>query len=144
MAQNIFVPYAVSGGGGGGSNQAIESLAGQWAVPAGVLIGQIVYPTGSFSADLGDASGLLTCPAIGVVIAKTSPTQATLLYKGQSPSIFAGLVPSKEYFLSASAPGGVSLTPPSPDVTGSIVQRVGVAASSAIMLFDPDPTKVIF
>lgn len=138
MAEIIFVPFAVSGGGGG-SGSRLESAAGAWSVPGAVAIGDVVYATGSFAADVADRSSALTMPAIGVVIAKPTAVTATLLYYGESPAIFGGLLtPGVEYYVGLAG----AIEAPSAAMAGEIVQRVGVAATTSTLLFTPDPTTV--
>jgi hypothetical protein len=141
MAQSLFVPYAVSGGGGGGSSQNIESLPGQWAVPGSVLVGDLVYATGAFSADKASSLSPVTMPCIGIVTAKPIATSATILYYGESPAVFAGLIPGSEYFVGLVA-GTLVIKSGSPAAPGEVSQRVGVAISGNHLLFTPDPTTV--
>jgi hypothetical protein len=125
-----WTPTPASAGSG------LVSLPGAWTVPAGVAVGDVVYGTGSFAADVADRNAVATMPALGLVIAKPLATTATLLYMGESPAIFVGLTPGAEYYVGLLG----AIETPSAAVDGDVVQRVGVAASATVLIFNPDPT----
>jgi hypothetical protein len=106
-------------------------------VPGTVNVGDLVYATGSFTADKADRSNIATMPAIGVVVAKPLATTATLLYYGEA-AVFAGLTPGLEYYVGLAG----AVEQPSAATPGEIVQRIGVAASATTIVFTPDPTTV--
>lgn len=124
-----WVPTALPGGAG------IQSAPGAWAVPGTVAVGDVVYVTGAFAADVADRSAQATMPAIGVVIAKPLATTATLLYYGEA-AVFAGLTVGIEYYVGTAG----AIEAPSAAAPGEVVQRVGVAISATTLLFTPDPT----
>jgi len=127
-----WAPATPSGGA------QITSAAGAWTVPAGAVVGDLIYGTGVFTGALADNSSGTTVPAIGVVIAKPAATTATLAYFGEAAS-FAGLTPGAVYYVGLA--GAVTLAPPV--AAGSVVQQVGVAASATTMVFNPGPTEVV-
>ena len=119
----------------GPAPDANVSAPGAWAVPAAVVAGDVVYATGSFTADKADRTSPATMPAIGVVIAKPAATLATIRYSGEAP-YFAFLLPGVEYFVGLAG----AIEAPGTTVDGEVVQRVGVAISATTLLFTPDPT----
>ena len=80
------------------------------------------------------ATGL---PANGYITANVTSGNTTFVYFYGAATGFSGLTPGN-VFLSTSSPGGITSTPPS---TGSTdyVQPVGVAISSSVVLFNPNP-----
>jgi hypothetical protein len=113
----------------------MTSLPGEYTVPGAVGVQDIVYITGSSTADVTDRTSAATMPAIGVVIAKPTATTATLAYVGPV-SGFATLTPGAEYYIGTA--GGIES--PSAAGDGDVVQRAGVAITADILLFNPDPT----
>lgn len=123
-----------------GAASGVVSAPGAFTVPVAVVVGDLVYITGAFAADEADASAPATTPAIGVVVAKPLATTATLRYFGEA-GVFAGLTPGASYFLDTT-PGGITTVAPS--LPGQVVQRLGVALSGTVLLFDPEqPTVVV-
>jgi hypothetical protein len=93
-----------------------------------------VYVTGAGLVDRANASAMATAPAIGFVSAIPVPgATATVRYAGQLAG-FAGLTPGATYFLTTVA-GAITTTPPDL-ISGQIVQRVGVAATGAILVLN--------
>lgn len=113
---------------------AVLSAAGAWTVPAGVAVGDLVYVTGSFMAAQADNGALATMPGMGIVVAKPDATHATLAYFGEV-GVFGALVPGAMYY--AGLAGGI--TSVAPVAPGSVVQRLGVAASATVLVFNPTP-----
>jgi hypothetical protein len=128
-----WTPTAPSAGTG------VDSGVGAFTVPAGVAVGEIVYVTGAFAADRADASAAATAKAIGIVIAKPAATTATVRYFGEV-SGFVGLTPGALYYLDTTA-GQISLTAPSSP--GEVVQNVGQALSTTVLLLDIDRPEVV-
>jgi len=118
---------------------AIESTAGAWTVPIGAAVGDMLYATAAFTAALADNSGIGTAPVLGTIKAKPTGVTATVIYSGEA-AVFVGLTVAAEYFLGTA--GGI-VTPAPVAPAGTVVQRVGVAASATVLLFHPDPTEVV-
>lgn len=135
--QQAAVWQQIGASGPVSAGTTVQSGDGAWTVPSGVSIGDLVYVTGSFTADLADNDSTSTAPAVGVVIAKPTPTTATLAYFGETS--VGGLTAGVSYFLGED--GGVTATAPS--TPGEVVQRVGVAITSTILLFDPEQVSVV-
>ena len=130
-----WVPQAQSPG------PTIISPPGRWNVAVGVSVGNLVYATAAaFTAAQADNSGLATAPGMGIVIAKPTPTTATVAYVGEV-SVFAGLVPGSLYYLGTS--GGIILGGALPGTPGSVVQRVGVAADANTLILNPILVDVV-
>lgn len=72
--------------------------------------------------------------AVGFVLdAVTAPANAVVYFEGRNTSL-SGLTPGARYFLSASAAGSITTTPPS--ATGNVVQYVGIAYSTTELAFE--------
>jgi len=65
---------------------------------------------------------------IGIVQAKSSSTLCDIRVTGATPAIFLSLDPTKEYFLSETVAGGLTITPPTG--SGQIVLRIGQPLSA--------------
>jgi hypothetical protein len=120
---------------GAAAGSSLISAAGAYTVPGAVAVGDIVYSTGSFTADVADRTAPATMPAIGVVVAKPIATTATILYYGEA-AVFGGLTPGAEYFVGVAG----AVETPGTNVSGEVVQRIGVAISATTILVTPDPT----
>jgi len=126
-----------------GLSGGVSSAPGAWTVPAGAVVGDVIYASGAFVGALADASANATTPGIGVITAKPTAVTATVLYYGETPvGTYAGLAVGSEYFLSLVA-GGIIVEGSAPTGTGEVLQRLGVAISLTQLLLMPDPTKVI-
>lgn len=103
-------------------------------VPGTVNINDLVYSTGDYTADKADNGSTTTTPAIGIVVAKPTGTTAKVKFYGVFTG-FSGMTPGAEQFLGAAGalvePGSLPSTP------GSIIQRIGVALSAAVLIFAP-------
>lgn len=71
------------------------------------------------------ADSIANSGAIGICIAKTSPTVCTILFAGQVKLLFTGLDDTKDYFLSPTVPGGLTTTVPVG--AGNVILRIGRA-----------------
>jgi hypothetical protein len=116
------------------SNSNTVQSTSTFTCPSGVAVRDTVYLTGSLAVDQADASVIATVPVIGFVKTKPTATTCTLQYYGEL-SGFTGLTPAAKYYLSLTA-GGITTTAPS--ASGEIVQQVGIAISSTILLVKID------
>lgn len=116
------------------------SGTGQWSVPAPVPVGALVRVSGPFQAALASNVAEASAPAIGVVLAKPTPTTATLAYLG-TIDLFAGLTLGADYFLGVNGAivdaGGLPVLP------GEVVQLLGKAVSATSLLLNPEPMVVL-
>ena len=103
------------------------SAPGAWTVPAAMAIGQVIFPTGSYTAIAADNGSVATGPAIGIIVQKPTATTATVVYQGEVTNA-VGLGAGLQYYLGAN--GGLILKGAVPSVLGTIVQPIGVAHSA--------------
>lgn len=102
-------------------------------------VGKTVYITGNevagkiqvTTSDLADPAKM---PVVGVIIEKSSSTDALVQYVGEVPPIFTGLTPNKILY---AGPGG-DPADSIPIASGDIVQRIGFAIGVERMLIIPD------
>lgn len=95
----------------------------------GLVIGQVVYVDmfGVLRAALAD--GIATGRVIGVMWDQDNSFGTPCGIKAVGPvSAYTGLIVGKEYFLSDTIPGGLTVTPPVG--SGHIVQKIGTAIES--------------
>jgi len=90
-----------------------------------------VYITGDavlsiYQVSKCDITDALKVPAVGIIVAKASSTECTVMLAGVIP--YAGLTPGKLHFVSAS--GTLTATRPSPSGGNVHVQPMGKALSS--------------
>jgi len=116
------------------------------AYAPGVLLNDAVFQGSSGAVERANATSLSTSPAIGFVVALDSPTigQALIRRSGDVPGL-SGLIAGKEYILASSDGKIVSaddtLNPDYPDTTpgsGHMMQEVGIAGSSTVLLAGPN------
>jgi hypothetical protein len=127
----------------GGNDSQLESAAGAWIVPLSVSVGDVVYGTGTNTADRADNGSVTTGPAFGVVTAKPTGVTATVAYLGEIGA-FAGLTGGLDYWLGLL--GAVTSVPLDPQVeagTGKISQYLGRAKNATTLIFDPGPDIVM-
>ena len=74
-----------------------------------------------------------------VLAAVTSPAAALVYFEGRITGL-SGLTPGASYYLSASTPGAVTLTPVS--AAGNVDQYVGSAVSATELNFEPEERGV--
>jgi len=130
ISENTGGYVDITGGSGGAT---IDSTV--YGCPAGVSVNDAVNVTGVDTVDVADASVPSDRPAIGLVVSKPSAVTCVVRYYGEMSS-FAGLVAGSSYFLSDSAPGGITVT--APVAIGSVVQRMGVARNGTTLVVQVD------
>jgi len=97
--------------------------------------GNLVYVNASGQVLKADANAA-TKAAVGFVLSSVANAASGTVYFGSGiVTGLTGLVAGTEYFLSASATGAVTATPPTG--TSKIVQPVGRAISTTILYFEP-------
>lgn len=125
------------------TNQTIQSADLAWTVPGGTSLHQVIYATGSANTGgLADNSSTATAPAIGMV-SNVVGTTATIVYEGEVTG-FVGLTIGAAYYLSTS--GNITSTALDPVAnagTGKVLQKIGVAKSSTVLLFAPGAGVVL-
>jgi len=106
------------------------------AVPcaAGVTAGSVLYYNGSqfLKARANDES---TLPAIAIALTAESGGTCNVLLQGKIYKNSWGLTPGSVYFVSPTVAGGIGTTKPT--TTGEYVQRVGIARTGDVFLFNP-------
>jgi len=118
------------GGGGGGGPTLLSSVP--WTVPAGAVVGSLLYATGIFTAGLASNAALGTLPVMGMVYDKPTAVTATVAFAGEVPGL-AGLVAGQYY---AGAAGAMTtVIPVGPAAAG--LQTVGVRGSAGLFVFNP-------
>jgi len=110
------------------------SKVGEFTVPAGLTVGDIVYPSGNLAADKADNSSSATVPAVAMVVKKPTATTATLLFMGRVDGL-AGLTAGDELFLGTG--GSIVNASGLPSAVGSYIQKIGDALSTTSMVFKP-------
>mgnify|MGYP001570024606 CR=1 FL=1 len=114
-----------TGGGGGGGTGTVEAT---YTCPVSVAVGDVVRVTGSDSVDKADAASLAN-RAVGIVTSKPTTTSAVVRSAGDC-SVFSGLTPGDDYFLSTT-PGAMTNAPDTS--VGKVLQRLGVAKTSSVL-----------
>jgi hypothetical protein len=137
-------------GGGGGPHGAthvfngtdpipnIETLEDLWICPAGVAIRDVVYEFGANNCDKANASTIATMPAIGVVMSKPTPTSCVVARSGEVAG-FGVLTADVPYFVGTIAG---TLTSSAPAGTGRVVQPVGYARNTDVLVVELGPYTV--
>lgn len=116
------------------ASDAIVSSEGQWTVPAGTAIGNLVRVSGNFTGDFADNGSALTGSSVGMIIAKPTPTTATLVYGGRISGLI-GLSVGSSYYLSTV--GTMTSTPLDPNLisnSGRVHLFLGQAISGNDLL----------
>lgn len=135
----LFVDPSVSST----TNQTIQSADLAWTVPGGTSLRQVMYDTGTANTvGFGDNGAISTAPAMGMVI-NVVGTTATLVYQGEVTG-FSSLTVGAPYYLGTS--GNVTATALDPIAnagSGKVLQKIGYAKSSTVMMFDPNPPTVL-
>lgn len=98
------------------------------ACDTSVYVGAVVYLDATGTAYNALATNISTSNFIGVVVNKPSSALCDIRVSGTTPSLFLGLDPSKEYFLSATVAGEISTTIPT--ASGHVRIKVGQPYSS--------------
>jgi hypothetical protein len=127
-------------GGGGGGGPATQIVVTR-AYLAGAAAGDAVYQNGASQVVQADASAYGTGRAMGFILTLDSPALglAQVLLAGDLGG-FVGLTPGATYILSE-APGQIvreddTGNPDYPVGAGSVLQVVGIALSSTVLLVD--------
>lgn len=129
VGPNKSITVNSSGGGGVNPNTLVSSFA--YTCPSGVNINDLVYATNvATSVDQANATSLATAPALGFVVSKPIATNCVIAYGGEV-SGFVGLVPGASYYIDT-VNGGITNIPPSG--AGNIIQRVGTAISTTVLV----------
>ena len=104
----------------------------------GNSVGDAVYISGPrvgnlYQVDKADITDPMKIPAVGLIVSKRSPTEASVRWEGPIEGIFTGLVPRRVYYLNTS--GTIDLVVPAPGLGQSLyVQRLGVALAADVLL----------
>jgi hypothetical protein len=105
-------------------------------VPSTVVVGDLVYITGSNVGALADISDALKMPAVGTVTSKLDSTTAVVQCNGVVSDIYSGLTPGKTYFVGGD--GRPNVAAPVPGASQALFhQPFGVALSSESLLVSP-------
>lgn len=105
-----------------------KGLGGVYTCLAGVTVGQAVKVSASDTVAVTDASSAAG-EAQGIVVLKPTTTSAVVVWGGAA-SVFSGLTPGADYWLS-DTPGAITAS--APTATGSIQQRVGTAKNATTL-----------
>ena len=97
-----------------------------------VYVGAVVRMNTSGIAENALADTFDNSNMIGVVISKEATDECTIRVIGVTGTIFVGLDPTKEYYLSDTIPGGIQTTVPT--TSGHVVLRIGQPFSSDRMM----------
>ena len=109
------------------------SEPGEFTVPAGAVVGDLVYPSGNLAMTQADNSSITT-QAVALIVEKPTSTTATLLFMGKVTG-FAGLTAGNELFLGSS--GAIVNKTGLPTAADAIIQKVGSAVDTTTFIFDP-------
>jgi len=114
-----------------------DNLEGWTNESGAVAVNDAVYLSGASAvAKASAADG--TQPCVGVVFEVTDATHCKVITHGLIENFSTGMTPGARYYLSASAAGALTTTPPSS--TGNSVQYIGYATSGTDLLVEPDAT----
>jgi hypothetical protein len=111
----------------------IEVLENLWTCASVVVVRNVVYQSGSGACTQARADAVATMPAIGLCISKPTATTCIIARSGEVDG-FAGLTPDSLYYVSDTLAGGITATAPSG--SGNVVQKVGYAKSSSILVVE--------
>ncbi|HWV38859.1 MAG TPA: hypothetical protein VN033_10335 [Vulgatibacter sp.] len=125
------------GGGGGGPSGGGNFFDAR--CDEGLQVGDVVVP-GGIGVKLADPSDLASMPAVGIVVVKTTPTQARVQTAGVLWDALTGLTMGATYYVGLD--GRPTNDPPKgpPDTAQ---QRIGVALSSTALLVFPSTEMFI-
>jgi len=112
---------------------------GEFTVPAGAVVGDLVYPSGNLAVTQADNSDIST-QAVALIVEKPTSTTATLLFMGRVKG-FAGLTFGDELFLGSS--GAFVTKTGLPTSSGSTIQKIGTAVNSTDFIFDPQIAVIL-
>lgn len=97
-----------------------------------VYAGAAVYMDATGTAYNAIATSLSTSNVLGIVESKASPTECAIRVLGVSGGLYTSLDTTKEYFLSDSTAGLISVVVPT--ASGSVVLKIGQPYSSSEMM----------
>lgn len=111
----------------------LESLSasptGTYTVPGSVSVGDVIYVTGSNTADRASNAAVATARgAVGIVVQKPTGTTAVAILAGEVGTL-SGLTAGVAYFLGTN--GALVAVPPTS--AGSVVRRIGVAKNATTL-----------
>lgn len=125
---------ALLAGSGSVVPDKLRSNTGEFVVPSGAAVRDLVFISGSLAATLADNSSIATGPVVALILDKPTATTATLAFAGKIGG-FSGLTPGDELFVGSA--GGI-VTPGSlPNSEGNYMQRIGVALNATSILLSP-------
>jgi len=130
----------LSTGGGGGTSTIVQSDSGQFTVPSGSAVGELVYSSGSFGAAQADNSGVGTAPAMGLIVSKPTAVTGTIAFFGRVGG-FSALTPGANLFLGVG--GSIIEAGNLPTAPGSVVQKIGEALDATTILLNPKEIVVL-
>ena len=110
--------------------ESLENLWGYTVVPG---LRAPMYESAPGVASPANASSLATMPVVGLVRSVPSISQVELVRSGELAGFAGALIADSPYFV-GTAPGTISLT--APVGTGRVVQRVGYAITTSILMVD--------
>jgi len=110
----------------------IEVLETEWNCPATVAVRDVVYQTGASSVDKAKADSTSTMPAVGVVISKPTATTCIINRSGEIGGFAGALTADLYYYVDPSTAGAITNTPP--NTSGNVVQQVGYAKTTSILV----------
>lgn len=113
----------------GPEGSQVDTSVGIYSCDSSVNVNDVVYLSDIATVAPAQATSS-SYSAIGMVVSKSSATSANVKYFGEVTGL-TGLSAGITYFLSETA-GEITTTPPS-DI-GSIIQNIGIAKSSTILL----------
>ena len=128
-----------------GIGAVVKSAVASEALASGNIV-NLYSNAGTINARKADATAYGK-RAIGYVTAGVASAASASVYT--NPGIItglSGLTPGADYFLDSATPGGISLTPPDPNLpanAGKIIQFVGTALSATELDFAPDVAVTI-
>jgi len=109
------------------------SAPGEFTVPSGANVGDLVYPSGDLAMAQADYSSAAT-RAVALIVDKPTSATATLLFGGKV-SGFAGLTAGDELFLGST--GAFVNKTGLPSTDGYIIQSIGSAVDPTTIIFNP-------
>lgn len=133
ISQSIVDRGSSTSGGGASTDTGNEFDAD---CPSGVSVRDVVYLSAAGTVDKANASDNTKAPAIGIVVAKTTPTRCTVRKSG-SIGGFSDLTPRAVYYLDKL--DGAMISAPGP-TQPAVFQKLGQATSDSVFEANVDPT----
>lgn len=87
-----------------------------------------------YKVEAVDPDDLSKMPAVAMIIQKITSTSCVIQFYGEVADVYTGLTPGSRYFV-GDATG--ALSEGAPTGSGKIIQSVGVALSSNVLIMDP-------